>query len=63
MEPENETVTLDGPVRAYMRLVAREHIDGDDDVTDERDELWDRMTGPQRDAANALVLAIFEPWL
>lgn len=62
MEPEDETVTLDGPVRAYLRLVAREHIDGDD-VTDERDELWDRMTEPQRDAANAVVIAIFEPWL
>lgn len=45
-------------VTSYLRLVAREHVKGED-VDDERDAIWDVLTQEERDLANHVVEAVF----
>lgn len=51
-----------GRVKAYLKAVARGHIDGDD-IDAEKDAIWGRMTVNERCIANAVVSAVFEDYL
>jgi hypothetical protein len=56
-------------VQAYLRIVARIHVYGGNNVDDdterdeERDNAWYILTKPERDTANAIVEAVFGEWL
>jgi hypothetical protein len=50
-------------VLSYMRLVALENVDGDEDGEDysgQRDDIWGTMTQAEKDTTNQLVVGIFE---
>ena len=52
-------------VKAYLQLVAADHIDDDDerDYSAERDDVWAEMTQAERDTANDLVVGVFGDWI
>lgn len=51
-------------VKLYLRLVARELIEGDDEeaLWQRRDGLWERMDQAERDETNRVVIDVFGEW-
>jgi hypothetical protein len=51
-------------VKLYLRLVARELIDGDEgeQLWQRRDGLWERMDQAERDETNRIVIEVFGEW-
>lgn len=53
-----------GNVKTYLRIVAKIHIEGGDEVDeDDKDSAWGKLTKAERDVANAIVLVVFEEYL
>jgi hypothetical protein len=48
-------------LKAYLRAVAERIID--DEPAEAEDAAWERMTPAERDQANEIVEACFDPWL
>jgi len=62
-EARKRSLAITPNVQAYLRLVARIHVDGDEDAEHDKDVVWEKLTKPEQDTANAIVEAVFGEWL